>query len=126
MRYERALVFSLIVGLAGCASTNTAPEVRREARPLPFVGTASFNFMGGMGTAEEITIRPDGTTIVASIPGNTTRRVVSYRGKFVNPIPVGEGLYYRIDGRRISIVDREGRLQKDCANGPCVEELFFE
>jgi hypothetical protein len=82
--------------------------------------------MGGMGTAEEIIIRPDGTTIVASMPSNTTRRVVSYRGKFINPIPVGDGLYYRIEGRKISIVDRHGRLKRDCANGPCVDELSFD
>lgn len=66
-----ALGFLLIALTSGSALAKPA---------LPFIGTKNFNFMGGSGTGESITIKRDGTAKIM-IHG-TDGSAVQYSGRF--------------------------------------------
>jgi len=66
-----ALGFLLIALTSGSALAKPA---------LPFIGTKTFNFMGGSGTGSSITIKRDGTAKIMS--HGTGGSEVEYNGRF--------------------------------------------
>ncbi|MBL1177281.1 hypothetical protein [Pantanalinema sp. GBBB05] len=91
---------------------------------LPFVGTRYFNFLGGTGTGQSMTIEQDGTTTV-ELHG-TASRSIEYRGKFSNPmiLPDGNGLLVR--GDKIYSLLADGQIAQGCKGEgkPCESELY--
>lgn len=90
---------------------------------LPFIGERSFNFMGGRGTENSITIAENGDTTVTSI--GTESSSVDYQGKFTNPILLshGGGLLFK-NGQVYATTN--GQIDKDCMGDgqECVSELY--
>ncbi|MBD2456419.1 hypothetical protein H6G80_20365 [Nostoc sp. FACHB-87] len=97
-------------------SQSTRPE-----KP-PFIGTRSFNFLGGSGTGQSIAIAPDGTTIV-TLHGKF-QSSIQYQGKFSNPIILqdgsGFGLLFK-DGKVYSLA-ANGQIAKGCKGDATVCE----
>ena len=125
MNMKRLISFGAgVLLLSGCIG---GPSQR-----IPFTGTRQFNFVGGEGTTQQITIKADGTTVVRFVSSASGGKpLMLYRGKYKNPIPVGDGMSYLIKGNKIYIVSK-GKVEQDCKqimeNGeeksaPCVSEL---
>lgn len=95
-----------------------------SSRKLPFVGTRYFNFYGGNGTGESITIAANGTTTVQR--HGTMGSSLEYRGAFSNPLmlPDGTGLLFR--GDRIYRVSARGEIIQNCKGDgkPCESGLY--
>jgi hypothetical protein len=89
-------------------------EEKTAAQNLPFIGTRFFNFLGGNGTGQSITIQADGTTIVKS--HGTVSSSVQYRGKFSNRIRLenGFGLILNYDYDKIYSLSPNGQIGKGC------------
>lgn len=105
-------------GVTSCSAKGwTTPE------KLPFVGTRRFNFLGGSGTGQSITINADGSTVI-QLHG-TMNTSVLYKGQFSNPIILddGRGLLFR--GNKVHQVSSDGQIVKSC-NGQeiCEAELY--
>ena len=102
-------------------------ETGGDAGDLPFIGTRYFNYYGGSGTNNSITIYANGQTTVKSI--GTAGEFVDYEGDFNYTIsfPCGDisTCYYKINGNTISIVDENGNIQQNCKgdNTPCTAIL---
>ena len=81
-------------------------------KQLPFVGTKRFNFLGGSGTGQSITIGADGRTTI-KLHG-TMNTSVQYSGAFTNPIVVenGNGLLFKND--KVYRVSPDGQIIKSC------------
>lgn len=90
---------------------------------LPFIGERSFNFMGGRGTENSITIAENGDTTVTSI--GTESSSVDYQGKFTNPILLshGGGLLFK-NGQVYATTN--GQIDMGCMEEgqECVSELY--
>jgi hypothetical protein len=83
---------------------------------LPFVGTRYFNFMGGTGTNESITIEKNGTITLKYVDHFSGRHgdpVVLYKGKFSNPIKLKDGTGYLLKGNKIYLLEN-GKIEKGC------------
>lgn len=95
--------------------------VTRES--LPFTGTRRFNFLGGTGTGQSITIEKDGNTVV-QIHG-TARSSVIYKGKFSNPIVLEDGRELQFEGDRIYML-LLGQSIEECksSGSPCEAKLY--
>ncbi|MEA5467191.1 hypothetical protein [Leptothoe sp. PORK10 BA2] len=104
----------------GTFAQNTAAS---ETTP-PFFGERYFNFYGGNGTGQSITIESDGATTVRR--NGTVSSSVIYRGQFSNPIMTNEGEQLRIDGDNISLVSADGQVIQGCKgeNAPCESDLY--
>ena len=95
---------------------------------LPFVGTRRFNFFGGTGTGQSITIEADGQTIV-KLHG-TQSSSVEYSGEFTNPIVLEDGVRLLIEGDRIFSTGVNGEASAGCRsnlndkNASCVSDLY--
>lgn len=90
---------------------------------LPFVGTKSYNFMGGNGTERSITIKQDGTVIV-KIHG-TVSTGIEYRGKFKNLLQFSKGEeYYRFSENFVEMLDEKKQPIYECGD-PKKNELPF-
>lgn len=102
-------------------------NVNVSANNLPFIGKRKFNFMGGSGTEEVIIIKKDGYTILKSV-GNYGESI-NYEGPYKNilDMPAGDEstMYYKINGNTISMVDANGKIEKNCKgdNTPCTVPL---
>lgn len=114
-----ALGFLLIALTSGSAFAKPA---------LPFIGTKNFNFMGGSGTGESITIKRDGTAKIMSHGMGGSE--VEYNGRFSysgmrNKEYPSLGWLFR-DGKVYST--ENGRISKGCQGSderlPCVSELY--
>ncbi|MFB2983667.1 hypothetical protein [Microseira sp. BLCC-F43] len=79
---------------------------------LPFVGTRFFNFIGGNGTGQSITIQADGTTIIKS--HGTVSSSVEYRGKFSNRIRLENGFGLILNDDKIYSLSPNGQIGKGC------------
>lgn len=98
---------------------------QNDETELPFVGTRFFNFLGGSGTGESITIEVDRTTTV-KLHG-TVSSSVEYSGKFSNPIvfPNGRGLLLKEN--KIYSLSVDGQIAKDCkGEGTVCESELYE
>ncbi len=99
-----------------------------QKQKLPFVGTRSFNFMGGNYTNESITIEKDGTVILKALGNFRGSGSVMYRGKFSNPIRFVDGVQkiYLLKGNKIYRLLKNGQIEKGCwpsAHPLCEAEL---
>jgi hypothetical protein len=94
---------------------------------LPFVGTRFFNFLGGTGTGQSITIQADGTTIIKH--HGTASSSVEYRGKFSNRIRLedGFGLILNYEYDKIYSLSPNEQLAKGCkGEGTLCESNFYQ
>ncbi|PNP99056.1 hypothetical protein [Moraxella sp. RCAD0137] len=83
-----------------------------KAQKLPFVGTRYFNFAGGMGTEESITITKKGNATVKAGAGSS---ITLYKGKYKNLLPMEGGeYYYQIKGNTIRMLDKNKKLDYSC------------
>ncbi|WP_348946302.1 hypothetical protein ABHF33_07130 [Chitinibacter sp. FCG-7] len=93
---------------------------------LPFVGTRYFNFMGGTGTEQAITIKADGATVIKSI-GKFGESVI-YKGKYKNPLNLKDGSGYEIKGEMITSLSH-GKPEKGCdlmyEDAPCSTKMYM-
>ncbi|NJR15971.1 MAG: hypothetical protein HC785_09790 [Calothrix sp. CSU_2_0] len=91
----------------------------------PFIGKRFFNFAGGNGTGQSITILADGTTSV-QFHGKFESPVL-YRGKYTNPINLqdGSGESLLLKDGKIYLLNGDGKIPPDCQDGgkPCVSDL---
>jgi hypothetical protein len=104
----------------------TAPDATSQESPsgeLPFVGTRLFNFEGGSGTGQSITIEADGTTTVKA--HGTMQTFIRYTGKFANPILFEDGFGVRLNGNKIQLVTSDDPTGERCqSRGPCETTLY--
>ncbi|MGB5961463.1 MAG: hypothetical protein WBG73_12435 [Coleofasciculaceae cyanobacterium] len=105
-------------GVAACSAKGWATQAK-----LPFVGTRRFNFLGGSGTGQSITIEADGSTVV-QLHG-TMNSSVLYKGQFANPITLNDGSGLLLRGNKVHQVSSDGLIVKSC-NGKetCEAELY--
>jgi hypothetical protein len=82
--------------------------VAREKQKLPFIGTRYFNFMGGTGTVESITIDKNGK-VTLKVHGTVSTEVY-YTGKFSNPV----GDLLLLNGNKVYRLDDKGQIIKGC------------
>ena len=98
-----------------------------QDQSLPFVGTRRFNFLGGSGTGQSITIASDGQTTVQRY--GTTRSSIEYSGKFANPIVLESGQRLLIQGNKVYSVQADGKVaplcnSKEPDHAPCEATLY--
>lgn len=132
------LAVVILLGLFGMGAVSCSPGARlsqQQARDTaavraegdgapPFFGSRAFNFYGGGGTGQSITIELDGATTV-EIHG-VEQSTVEYRGPFANPLTLANGDRLLIDGDKIYLVDGDGQVITGClgAEVPCVADLY--
>ncbi len=108
------------------AKLATDPDSKSQGsstEELPFVGTRLFNFEGGSGTGQSITIEADGTTTVKA--HGTMQTFIRYTGKFVNPILFEDGFGVRLNGNKIQLVTSDDPTGKHCqSRGSCETSLY--
>lgn len=103
-------------------------SVAHAATSYPFIGKKSFNFMGGSGTEEYITITKTGEAIIKMCGDATTGGTcsVEYKGKYTNPIKLKDGTGYLVKGSKIYSLDH-GKVSKGCSGddtSDCVSDLY--
>ncbi|MDD4929905.1 MAG: hypothetical protein PHP85_11560 [Gallionella sp.] len=90
---------------------------------IPFIGSRTFNFDGGSGTGQSVTIKENGRTLVQSY--GTSGTFVDYEGFFSNPINLtnGTGLLFKND--KIYLLSK-GVIEKGCKEEgrECVANLY--
>lgn len=88
---------------------------------LPFVGKRRFNFLGGTGTGQSITIEANGDTIV-QLHG-TESSSIQFRGQFSN---LEQEMKLQIQGDTISEIDSKGNIcsSNNSESGPCKAKLY--
>lgn len=109
------------IALPVLATALLMPTAAMANGKLPFVGKRYFNFYGGSGTGEIITINKNGNvTIVSDVTAGSIfyGSAVVYRGKYKTLMPDGYGRYYRIKGNKIYLTDAKGQtLDGDSGDG---------
>lgn len=102
-----------------------------EDNKLPFIGTRYFNFYGGTGTQESLTIKANRDIIIKShsaiIDGKIDEKII-YKGTFTNPIVLFEGdeneMKYHIHDNYIFNLNKNGEKKYNCnGDGPCYDLL---
>lgn len=96
-----------------------------HAAPLPFVGTRTFNFMGGNGTEYNVRIAANGHTVVKFCGSDSCS--VLYKGKFTNPMYLKEDReYLRFRGNMVYQLDHNQKVMMGCRDEqqPCASELY--
>ena len=78
---------------------------------LPFTGKREFNFYGGSGTGQTISIEKNGLTVV-EFHGTTNSEII-YKGQFSNPIKDKDGSEYTIEGDKIYLI-KAGEIERGC------------
>lgn len=107
---------------------NPMARVRNLKAPLaseklPFIGTRRFNFLGGSGTGQSITIKADGSTVV-QLHGTMSSSVL-YKGQFSNPIILDDGRGLLLRGNKVHQVSSDGQIVKSClGKETCEAELY--
>lgn len=112
--------------LAMCSSTLAFSET------LPFVGMRKFNFEGGNGTGQSVTISKNGQMTFrfygSYAAGNRTS--VTYKGKYKNPIRIDEDAIYKIEKIKgkwtISEFDKHGNIKTGCPFSIYSEDLSLD
>ncbi|MFW2178474.1 MULTISPECIES: hypothetical protein [unclassified Moraxella] len=125
--FKTCLVIALMIG-------NTTGSYAEPSAKLPFIGTKSFNFAGGTGTVETVTIKKDGTAIFKFI--GSVSSSVTYRGKFQPIMTIDKGeSYLKITSTTIELLDKNKQPIFGCdENGifsedyteRCIQELYLE
>jgi hypothetical protein len=109
--------------------SDNAGNSGQQVEGLPFTGTKFFNFMGGSGTQQSITIDPNGHVTLrshgaASAGGNVS---VDYEGIYEEPLltPAGN---YRVHADKIYVTDEAGDLPdpSECQEVACETELYAQ
>lgn len=106
------MIDALLSKMCEAARSQQPKEVKGKAQAradLPFVGKRRFNFSGGSGTAEFITIQSNGHTVVESCGSECS---IDFEGPFTNPLKTQYGIY-RVEAKRIFELDEKGR-SKTC------------
>ncbi|MFB2826192.1 hypothetical protein [Aeromonas veronii] len=106
------MIDALLSKMCEAARSQQPKEVKGKAQAradLPFVGKRRFNFSGGSGTAEFITIQSNGHTVVESCGSECS---IDFEGPFTNPLKTQYGIY-RVEAKRIFELDEKGR-SKNC------------
>lgn len=106
------MIDALLSKMCEAAQSQQPKEVKGNAQAradLPFVGKRRFNFSGGSGTAEFITIQSNGHTVVESCGSECS---IDFEGPFTNPLKTQYGVY-RVEANRIFELDEKGR-SKTC------------
>jgi hypothetical protein len=99
------------------------PNIESAPDKLPFVGTKRFNFLGGSGTGQSITIAADGQTII-KLHG-TMDTIVQYSGAFTNPIVVENGYGLLFQDNKVYRTAPDGQIIKSCdGQATCETPLY--
>ncbi|MBL0202342.1 MAG: hypothetical protein IPP81_19955 [Chitinophagaceae bacterium] len=124
LKYKDTVTSKSFSGDTVSLNPKVAPEEKIE---LPFLGTKYFNFMGGSGTGQSITITKDGTVILKSYgaPEAGTDPSINYKGKYAKIIKVNKDEIYKIEGNKIYMVNAKGVVEKGCEGEgiPCISGL---
>ena len=94
------------------------------AANVPFVGTKYFNFEGGSGTAQNITIAANGYTVIKYC--GVARCSLQYKGKFKNLVYVKDDKQYLFfKGNKVYNLDQNKKIRMDCRGDgmACVSDL---
>lgn len=100
---------------------------KKNATKPPFYGTQHFNFEGGSGTGQSITIAKKrngkgytNTITLIAYPCCGEAPITEYVGEFANPF-TSEGVTYRITKSYIEILNDDGTVQIGCMEdgSPC-------
>lgn len=105
-----------------CQSDLRDIPVTQELR-LPFIGTKYFNFMGGSGTWESITLEKDGNATLRFY--GIVSQEVTWKGKFTNPLfpfPNEGGLLFERDRVYTATRTSKGEIIK-CEGTLCESNL---
>jgi hypothetical protein len=91
---------------------------------IPFVGTKRYNFLGGSGTGESMTIENNGRVII-KVHGTQETEII-YRGEFTNPIMIENEFGLLIQGNKIYQLDVNGKMTTGCKGEGkvCESELY--
>lgn len=91
---------------------------------LPFTGKSFFNFYGGTGTQQSITISQSGLTRIESY--GTSGTFIEYEGPYSNTIKT-KSQTLNIDGNKIHLISN-GEIEKGCTDDitECTSELYPE
>jgi len=116
--------------IASAPAQPTTPAVTAApapAEPLPFIGKKFFNFMGGTGTEQSITIKKNGHTVIqlCGDPATGGTCEVEYKGAFKNPIMLKNGEGWLIKDNKIYSLEH-GEIAKGCSGddqADCSSEL---
>jgi hypothetical protein len=125
-----ALLAAALLILPSCQakSAEATQASAQSVGKLPFVGKRYFNFLGGSGTNESITISANGNTLIES--HGTASSSVLYQGAYQPDMPIsydgGVSGYYRIVGNTVHSLDIDKAPAMDCRDEgePCTAELF--
>ena len=124
------MIDALLSKMCEAAQSQQPKEVNGNAKAradLPFVGKRRFNFSGGSGTAEFITIQSNGHTVVESCGSECS---IDFEGPFTNPLKTQYGVY-RVETKRIFELDEKGQgktCQKELGeprDTKCSVELYI-
>ncbi len=91
---------------------------------LPFVGKKGFNFYGGSGTEQSITISKN-AMVTIMLYGTQSSEVI-YKGKFTNPIIKKDGTGWLIKANKLYLLNKSKQIELGCQeeNQPCVAEFY--
>lgn len=117
-----AVMLPILLLTAVSATVKNGKTLVTDEAP-PFLGTKSFNFYGGAGTAETATISRDGTITIErhGYSGSS----VTFSGKYAHRIETSDGTGYLFKDGKIYSLDK-GRVATGCqdAGSPCVSDLY--
>ena len=103
------MIDALLEKMCEAAKEEVVPQTAQARADLPFVGKRRYNFSGGSGTAEFITIQSNGHTVVESCGSECS---IDFEGPFANPLKTQYGIY-RVEAKRIFELDEKGQ-SKTC------------
>ncbi|NJI08846.1 hypothetical protein [Aeromonas veronii] len=117
------MIDALLDKMCEAAKEEAAPQTaQRGKQPLPFIGKRSFNFAGGSGTEQYITIQQNGKTVIESCGASLMDDngnfqdpscSVDWTGTFATPLKTSSAMY-RIEKDRIYQIEPDGSPAKDC------------
>ena len=100
---------------------STSESINKTNPELPFIGEKYFNFYGGTGTGSTITIDKAGLMTIKGEPSmaaaeSGAKGIIEYKGPFKPIIKTKDGIIYKIEADKISIVDAKGNIERGCGN----------
>ncbi|WP_338648956.1 hypothetical protein [Pseudomonas sp. ML2-2023-3] len=101
------------------------PEPKaKNSTTLPFTGKSFFNFYGGTGTQQSITINQSGLARIESY--GTSGTFIEYEGPYSNTIKT-KSQTLKIDDNQIYLISN-GEIEKGCVDEvtACASELYPE
>lgn len=117
------MIDALLEKMCEAAKEEIVPQTAQQGNQrLPFIGKRSFNFAGGNGTEEFITIQKNGLTVIESCgaslmddKGNfqAPSCSVNWKGPFTTPLKTSSAIY-RVEKDRIYQIEPDGSPARDC------------